>query len=330
MSFSDEVYDIVRQKLAERRRRAEEECERQRREIYLKLPQVQEIDSQMMGDAVKMLELAQLAMKGKDTSAAAEQLKEKNLERQQKRAEILRQNGYAADAPTPKYTCSKCEDTGFVGTKRCECCEALLKAEAAARITGASMMSECSFDNFSLDYYSDKPMPPQNIVPREVMARVLSICKDYAENFSPKSGNLLMIGGAGLGKTHLSMAIARKVIDKGYGVAYCSAYSIFAQLQKEQYSRGEDTLAGLLDCDLLIFDDLGTEMVNQFSVAQINSIVNSRIISGKATIINTNFAIQELEKIYSERFVSRIIGSYRRLSFVGKDIRMIKSLEKNR
>ncbi|MBE6884193.1 MAG: ATP-binding protein [Ruminococcaceae bacterium] len=323
MSFSDEVYEAARQKLAERRKAAEDSCERLRREIYLKLPQIREIDAQMMGDAVKIIEYARMALSGEDTSSKAEFLKEKNLARQRQRAEILRKNGYPADAPTPRYVCGKCEDTGYVGTRRCECHEALLRAEAAARITGASMLMECSFENFSLDYYSDKSIPPQNIVPREIMTRVFGICRDYAENFSGRSGNLLMIGGTGLGKTHLSMAIARRVIEKGQGVVYCSAYNIFAQLQKEQYARGDDTLSGIMDCDLLILDDLGSEVVNQFSVAQVNSIVNSRIISGKPTIINTNFSVNELEKLYTERFISRIIGSYRRLSFVGKDVRLL-------
>ncbi len=325
MGFSVEICEAARQTLSRRRRAAETECERLRREIYLKLPEVAALDGQMNADAKKMIEYARRALGGEDTSAKAQELKEQNLARQRRRAEILRRNGYSPDDPAPRYTCPKCEDTGFEGTRRCECFEALLRAEAAKRITGAAMLANCTFDNFSIEYYSDEPQPPQNLVPREVMARTLRICREYAENFSRDSGDLLMIGGTGLGKTHLSMAIARAAIDKGFGVVYCSAQSIFAQLQREQFSRDDETLQGLLGCELLILDDLGAELINQFSVAQVNGIVNNRIIAGRPTIISTNLSVAELEKAYSERFVSRVIGSYRRLGFVGRDVRIIKA-----
>jgi len=325
MGFSEEICEAARQTLAQRRSAAEEGCGRLREEIYLKLPEVREIDSQMNGDVVKIIEYAMAAMKGEDTSAKVNGLMRENLERQRRRAELLKQNGYREDDPVPRYTCPKCGDTGFVENRRCECFEALLRAEAAKRITGSSMLADCSFENFSLEYYSDRPQPPQNAAPRAVMAKVLEICREYAESFSAHSGNLLMIGGTGLGKTHLSMAIARAAIEKGCSVVYCSAQSIFAQLQREQYSREGDTLSGLLGCELLILDDLGAEPTNQFSVAQVNSIVNSRMISGLPTIINTNLSVAELQKTYSERFVSRLIGSYRRLTFMGRDIRIIKA-----
>ena len=325
MGFSAEICEAARQTLSGRRREAEAGCERLRREIYLRLPEVAALDEQMNADVKQLIEYARMALGGEDTSAKAEALKEQNLARQRRRADILKKNGYLPDDPAPRYTCPKCEDTGFVGAKRCECYEALLRAEAAKRITGASMLESCGFESFSLEYYSDKPQPPQNAVPREVMARTLRVCREYAADFSRDSGNLLMIGGTGLGKTHLSMAIARAAIDKGFGVVYCSAQSIFAQLQREQFSREDETLSGLLGCDLLILDDLGAELINQFSVAQVNVIVNSRIISKLPTIISTNLSVAELEKAYSERFVSRVIGSYRRLGFIGRDVRIIKA-----
>ncbi len=325
MGFSVEVCEAARQTLSRRRRAAEAECERLRREIYLRLPEVAKLDEQMNADVKLLIKYAKMALEGEDASARAEELKEQNLARQRRRAAILCANGYLPDDPAPRYTCQRCEDTGFDGTKRCECFEALLRAEAAKRITGASMLANCSFDNFSLEYYSDKPQPPQNVVPREIMARTLRLCREYAGSFSRASGNLLMIGGTGLGKTHLSMAIASEAIEKGFGVVYCSAQSIFAQLQREQFSRGDETLQGLLGCELLILDDLGAELINQFSIAQVNSIVNTRIIAALPTIISTNLSIAELEKAYTERFVSRVIGSYRRLGFVGRDVRIIKA-----
>lgn len=325
MSFSEEICEAARQTLSKRRRDAEAKCEKLRQEIYLKLPEVAALDEQMNSDVKQMIKYAKMALEGEDTSAKAEQLKERNLELQRRRADILQKNGYLPDDPAPRYTCSRCEDTGFDGVKRCECYEALLRAEAAKRITGSSMLASCGFDNFSLDYYSDKPQPPHNAVPREIMARTLRICREYADNFSCSSGNLLMIGGTGLGKTHLSMAIARSAINRGFGVVYCSAQSIFAQLQREQFSRSDETLQGLLGCELLILDDLGAELINQFSVAQVNSIVNTRIIANLPTIISTNLSVAELEKAYTERFVSRVIGSYRRLGFIGRDVRIIKA-----
>ena len=137
MGFSEEICEAARQTLAQRRSAAEEGCGRLREEIYLKLPEVREIDSQMNGDVVKIIEYAMAAMKGEDTSAKVNGLMRENLERQRRRAELLKQNGYREDDPVPRYTCPKCGDTGFVENRRCECFEALLRAEAAKRRPGA-------------------------------------------------------------------------------------------------------------------------------------------------------------------------------------------------
>ena len=158
------------------------------------------------------------------------------------------------------------------------------------------------------------------------MESVLNYCKEYAADFSRRSPSLLLYGKTGLGKTHLSLAIAGKAVEEGYGVIYSSAQNLFNKLEKDKFGKADtNTEETILDCDLLIIDDLGAEFTTQFTVSALYNIVNSRELEGKPTIISTNLMPEQLTKAYGERIASRILSNYVMLYFDGSDIRQIKT-----
>ncbi len=222
------------------------------------------------------------------------------------------------------YDCALCEDTGYINGKICSCVKELAKSIITTDLCSVMPINECTFDNFELKYYSDADSEKR-------MRSILKVCREYADNFSPKSSpNLLFMGAAGLGKTHLSLAIAGEVIKKGYLPVYGPAENLFNEIEKERFSsyRNEsDSYNTMINCDLLIIDDLGSEFMTSFSKSILYNLINSRILSRKPTIISTNLTMKELEKMYSPRITSRLIGSYDARLFLGKDIRQQKAMK---
>lgn len=239
-----------------------------------------------------------------------------------KKRELLLQNGYPADYCDIKYTCEKCSDSGYNGINICEC----LKREivrASLESSGLFSLTESqSFDTFSLDYYEKND--------KILMSSNLSILKTFADTFEPgKSDSFLFLGNTGLGKTHLSTSVARAVIEHGAYVVYESAIMLFADFEAKQFGKsamgGEaDDTEKYIDCDLLIIDDLGCEITNQFTLLCLYNIINSRIIRHKSTIISTNLSQNDLRRRYSDRVISRIFGEFKPLIFSGIDIRSQK------
>ncbi len=229
----------------------------------------------------------------------------------------------------PKADCSECNDTGYVKGRVCKCVEAIAKEIAYSDLAKQAPLAESTFENFSLDYYSDNS--ENGMSDRERMRAIYDHCKNYAQNFKADSQSLLLLGGTGLGKTHLSLAIASEVIKKGYGVIYGTAQNLFNQMNREHFTYGEDAdrlMQEAIECDLLIIDDLGTEFSTQFTLSCVYNIINTRILKGKPCVISSNYTLGELEKIYSPRVMSRIIGYYTMKQFFGSDIRQIKAINK--
>ena len=195
---------------------------------------------------------------------------------------------------------------------------------ACAELNRNAPLSLSTFESFNLEYYDKTVDPKLKVSPYDHMSRVLRYCQNYADNFNSHSESILMKGATGLGKTHLSLAIANEAIKRGYGVIYASAPQLVSKLEKIYFSNKEDdsTFDMLVECDLLIIDDLGTEFHSQFSVSQLYNIFNSRMLSNKPVIINTNLTIRDLQENYTDRFVSRICGNARQLDFLGRDIRI--------
>ncbi len=223
-----------------------------------------------------------------------------------------------------EYCCKKCNDTGYVNGKLCECVLLEAKRMRYEELAQEMPIANCTFQNFSLDYYSNTA-DENGFTPKKVAKKTLEICKDFCKTF-PNSNNLYFCGSCGLGKTHLTLAIANEIIALGYDVIYGSSQNIISKINKEQFkfNSESDYLESVLNCDLLILDDLGTEFSTNISASIVYNIINTRILKGLSTIISTNLNIKEIEDEYSARIVSRINGHYTMRKFIGSDIRQIK------
>lgn len=325
MGYSNSVYKAASDILHERRLNAEKAAERRKEEVYERFPRVKELEKQISMSGIKT---ARAVLAGGDVKVEVEKLRDRDLAMQAEVKRILTDNGYPANYFEPKYFCKKCEDKGYYDingkTVRCSCMKSALISCACAELNRYAPLSLSTFESFDLEYYDKSINPKVKTSPYEHMSKVFRLCQNYADNFSKNSESILMSGETGLGKTHLSLAIANEVIKKGYGVVYASAPPIISKLEKEYFSSDKDDslFSMLADCDLLIIDDLGTEFYSQFAVSQFYNLFNSRMLSNKPIIINTNLTITELKEKYTDRFVSRICGNARQLDFLGRDIRI--------
>ena len=324
MAYSNEVVRRAQQRLAQARADRETENQAHLAQAYNRVPRLREIDRQLR---LTMALAAQAVFaSGADVEAAMEEAKQKNLSLQQERAWLIDDNfeeGFLDETPI----CEVCGGSGYIGSNMCECLRELCRQEQKKELTFLSGSRE-TFDQFRLDYYSDAADPNLGTSPRAVMEYTLRTCRSYALNFSSRSGNLLFSGDTGLGKTFLSACIARTVADSGHSVVYESAVHLFTRLERARFSGDEDArreAAKYTACDLLIVDDLGTEMPGQFVTTALYTLVNDRLLESKPTIISTNLTSEDLARRYSAQIASRLRGSYRRVAFVGDDIRLIKN-----
>ena len=323
MSYSSETIAKAKQTLEKRKKRAERTRLLRKIEVSEKIPEIAEYDETISSAG---LAVAQAIGMGGNAEEYIQQLSEINLSLQAKVKQLLKENGYPENYLETPYTCPICNDTGFSGIYFCECHKALLKEIALNELASVSTSANCTFENFNLDYYPQPVDPALGVSPRNRMASVLEYCKCYAEDFDSESESLYMHGATGLGKTHLSLAIANEVTKKGYRVIYDTAQNIFSSLEKEKFSYGNtyERENEILGCDLLIIDDLGSEISTNFTSSALYNIINTRINRSKPVIISTNLTEEELEAKYTQRVTSRIIGNYASLLFIGKDIRQLK------
>lgn len=321
MGYSPEIYQAAEARLKERRNAAIALAERRKGQLYGRYPRLAEIEKELSATAHRVIKAV---MNGENTEALVEEMRQKNLSLQMERCDLLQKAGFAPDYLEPQYHCKDCEDTGYQDGHRCRCLKRELRVQAAKALNLTSDLKPTSFGTFRLDYYSAQRDPKLGIVPRQKMEQIFHYCTHYAEDFGPHSPSLLFMGKTGLGKTHLSLAIAAAAIDKGYGALYLSWQNILGRLEDEQFGRVQEkrTLPLLCDCDLLILDDVGAEFITPFDTATLGSIITTRLAAGRPTIVSTNLTFGELEKTYSERIVSRLMGGYQNLQFVGEDIRL--------
>lgn len=320
MAYSKETYKKAEQELAERRSRALAEREEHHRIAVAAVPEILETEEKMSSAGLATIKA--LGMGADDAKEYIRKLSEINLAAQTQRSLLLKNAGFPENWLNVRYSCKKCEDKGFVNGIMCDCFKELLKSLEYEKLCSNLPVNNCRFDNFKLDYYPDGI----GTSPRRRMESVLDFCKTYAAEFNQKSSSLLLYGHTGLGKTHLSLAIAGKVVEDGHGVIYSSAQNLFNKLEKEKFGRSDgNTEENILGCDLLIIDDLGAEFTTQFTVSALYNIVNSRELEGKPTIISTNLTPEQLLSTYSERIASRILNNYTLLRFDGTDIRQIKT-----
>lgn len=324
MAYSSEVYVSAKRILDERRTHAENLATLKKADIYDKFPEIAKLDLELSRN---MADLSVLILRGgKELDKALLEMQLENERISQKKAALLMANGFPADYLEPKYSCEKCCDIGRKGGILCSCYKELCRSEAQKELAASSGSSECSFENFDLSYYADNGVS-DGTNPRRKMQNYYNFCINYAKSFSENSPSIVMIGKTGLGKTHLSLSIAKTVIDNGFGTVYIPAQKLVSSLEREYFSNGggDTAMNKFLGCDLLIIDDLGAEFPSTFASSAMGNLINERLYKKRPTIISTNLTVKELTDRYSERTASRILGEYKRLLFVGEDIRFLKN-----
>lgn len=327
MAYSSEVVARARARLAQARQEREQEYAEHLRIAYARVPRLRQIDRElkltMSRAALAVLDREQ------EPQAVMAQARERCEALQQERQWLLDdhfEDGFLDESPV----CPKCGGQGYIGAQMCECLRELCRQEQRKDLTVLSTGGRDSFESFSLKYYSDQTDLSLGASPRQVMAATLNICQRYARSFSTRSGNLLLSGNTGLGKTFLSACIARTVSDSGHSVVYETAGRLFRNLEAGRFEDDQEARRQgeiYTRCDLLILDDLGTEMVTQFTISALYTIINDRLLDHLPTVISTNLTTGELGKRYSPQITSRLLGNYLRVPFVGEDVRLQKARE---
>lgn len=324
MAYPSEYYTKAQEIIDKRRFDNGMISEKRIAEVRKKVPEIIEINKKLSGTIDELVKI--ILSNRNDKKQLIENLKDENLALQEKLRAMLKNNGFPETYLDPIYTCKKCHDTGNGDGGRCSCFNDALKFVASQELSKSLPMGLTCFESFDLSLYSDKPSSELGAKrsPQEIMKRNYEFCKEYAEDFHVPNESIFMTGGTGLGKTHLSLSIAKKVIEKNYSVVYGSVPDLLRRIENAHFNKTEDdteVMNTLKECDLLLLDDLGAEFESAFYVSCLYELINTRLNFGKPTIVNTNLTGPELNKRYSERIVSRLY-SMKTLLFSGEDIRM--------
>ena len=321
MAYNRENIQKVKEILAARRSEAVSTSMRRKAEMEAGIPGYRELEEALAGTGARIMQAAFSHTLDEGTIAS---IREDNRILREKRGELLKRYGYPADYTDIHYTCEACSDTGYKGIEMCSCMRRELIQAGIESAGLASLIKTQSFDTFRLDFYENHD--------RIMMESNVKRLRQFAQTFTADTAeSWLFFGATGLGKTHLSTAVAGVVISRGFDVIYDSVQEILAVYEEDRFSHGEGiqhqrgrTVESLMDCDLLIMDDLGTELTNQFTVSSLYSMINTRINRGKSTIINTNLTQSEIRSRYTDRIASRLFGEYKPLLFRGVDVRAQK------
>ena len=328
MPLDGKLLGRAKTRLDEKRRAHEAEYARRRDEVYAKSPNICELDLQIKASIIDVIGLA--LSHGEDPRLAIEEISRENLDFQEEREQELISAGFPQDYLDESYLCEKCRDTGFADDGICSCLMELYAIEQRLSLSHLLKLGDETFDSFDLSWYDDTPDSQTGVSPRRNMEIVYETCVQYAMKFGQKSYNLFFTGAPGLGKTFLSACIARVVSERGFSVVYDMASSIFTRLEEERFSKSEDVesvrsdIKRYFECDLLIMDDLGTEMTTSFTISALYELINTRLLNGKKTIISSNLSPEEIRRRYSSQIISRLEGEYHMLKFYGRDIRLLK------
>lgn len=308
----------------DKQRRARQFRERQQ-QLFAREPELADIDRRLRGT---MSQIITRALKGgQDPVPAIHAIRDENLALQRRRGELLTSLGYPADYLEEKPRCARCGDAGFLPDgSMCACLRSYYAREQIAELSHMLDIGSQSFDTFRLDYYStDRGSLPRS--PREAAQRNLEICQSFARDFRPGKQNLLLFGAPGLGKTFLSACIARVVSEDGFSVVYDTAGHIFSQFEAAKFRRDDvdepdESVERCMACDLLILDDLGSELTTPFVQSALYTLVNTRLTADKQTVISSNLSMGQVRERYTPQIASRLEGEYRVLPFYGEDIRL--------
>ena len=328
MAYDPIVLRRASQRLNASRKERSEAQEALRRRLYSQCPELSDIDRQLRGTILDIITSS--LRKGSDPSPALQVIRDKNMDLQVRQAQLLQGLGYPPDALEDAPACKKCGDAGWIGSQMCHCLQALCAQEQVRELSKLLDLGDQSFDHFSLEWYSPLPWPGENLSPKENMEFIYDFCLNYAQKFGKfLFPNLFLTGDPGLGKTFLSACIARAVAENGFSVVYDTAVNLFARFEEQKFSKNvqeereaKDETRRYLNCDLLILDDLGSELTTPPVQSALYTLVNTRLTQNRATVISTNLSMDGMRQRYNGQTASRLEGEYRVLRFFGEDIRL--------
>lgn len=324
MRTKTELLKEAQRQTASARQRAVTLAERRRQAAAAAIPELGPLEGKARSLGVR---LVQLAAAGADKAARAE-VRAQRAQAQAELETLLADHGYGPASLEPAFECPLCRDTGVVDGRMCACVARRARQLRREEIAKESPLSLCDFGSMELRYYPDEPDEATSVSIREEMRETLAALRDYAERFDMKSTSLLICGNAGLGKTHAALAIAQTVLEKGYDAVYISAQSLFGQLERDRFADDCPLMEAVLEADLLVLDDLGTEYVSAYVLSCFYDLLNTRLLEKRPTVYTTNIVDgKAFEARYTEKIASRLAGSCEPVLFLGQDIRRLKSME---
>lgn len=326
MSLTNTQYDEIMRDYEARQTQNRHMQELHRQEVYRKVPKLKEVD-----DEIASVSVARAKELLSGSEAALEELHRQLEQLQTQKKELLTESGYPLNYLDMPYTCPDCKDTGYIDGKRCHC---FMQASIDLVYTQSnlkSILEKENFSTFSFSYYSDDRInPATNLSALATAKNAYDESLRFIKNFDDEFSNLFFYGDTGVGKTFFSNCIAKELLDSGHSVIYFTAFELFHIFEKNVFERDvemAEPYQNIFDCDLLIIDDLGTEMSNSFTTSQLFLCLNERILRRKSTIISTNLSLNQLADIYSERTFSRVSSHYTMIKLFGDDIRIKKKLQ---
>ena len=325
MALNNSQYDTIFRIYEQKQVHNRDLLDKRYQTVYNHIPEIREIH-----DSISKLSISQARKLLAGDENALTDLKNEIKQLTDRKTNLLLSAGYPANYLEPIYSCLDCKDTGYIGSNKCHCFQRAIIDLLYTQSNVKEVLTRENFDTFSFSYYSDNYMDP--VTGRSslaIMKNAYAIAHDFVETFTDKFNNLFLYGDTGIGKTFLSNCIAKELIDKSFSVIYLTSFELFDTLAKSKFEKdnaAEVMCEHIFDCDLLIIDDLGTELANAFTVSQLFLCLNERLLRRKSTIISTNLSLESIVDIYSERTFSRITSNYTMLKLTGDDIRIKKKL----
>lgn len=329
MALSNSQYDSIMRRYNQKQFRNKRELDKRVAEVYEKIPAIQDINREISTAAVAS---AKKLLEG-DQNALG-QLRETIADLREQKQILLRSGGFPDGYLEMGYECPDCKDTGYVNHKKCHCFKMAEIEFLYAQSNIKEKLEKENFSTFSYEFFDDENLDERSgRTAREYMRQVVSQCHGFVERFPAEKGSILFTGNTGLGKTFLSNCIAKELIDQSFSVVYLSATDMFDILSKNKFEydapeEARDMYQYILDCDLLIIDDLGTELINTFTTSQLFYCVNERLNREKGTVISTNLPVNRMRDEFTDRVMSRIMSKYTIIPLFGDDIRIQKKLKK--
>lgn len=327
MDLKRSQYKLIMKKYEQKQLRMKHEIKKRKEEIYKKIPLIKVLDDEIAAGSVNTTYY--IIEHPDEAKEKLEELQESNFILSQKKIRLLIEHNYSEDYLQPEYECNMCKDTGYIGNEKCNCLKQAMINIAYEQSNIKNIIQEENFSTFSFSYYSDKTDSRFNLSPLENVRIIYGQCKKFVSNFDEEFKNIILFGQAGLGKTFLCNCIAKALLDASHTVIYLTSFQLFKLFEDYKFNNNDDKvpeeqIESIFDCDLLIIDDLGTELNNRFTGVELFNCLNTRLLNKKSTVISTNLSPTDWSKQYSDRIVSRIFGNYEPLKLFGSDIRLKK------